>query len=425
MRCGPLIVILIALAAESLSFAQASPEVKEQSGISEAAPAPPPPTDNLSLAQYHYTLALLRLSSGNSPTERLMMVTELRKAIQLRPDFVEAHALLGEILLQSGDTDGALDEFRLAARLRPGNPQTHLALGNALIAKHDWKAAGAELKEALRLDPSLAQAHYNLGGIQYTTGHPQQAIRSYQEALRLQPDFADAHYRLGLVLKLAGREKESVGQLQKAAEGGVARAQYFLGNAYRSGHGIERSLPMAIQWWMRAFEQGLDEADIALSQLRRVALSGGSRASKQATTIREGFEAYCRLQWQDYPDLEASAEDETLGTTLLKVGPADRALPALLREGYALSELAHARLEALYLEGGGEGLDRYDSRILQYLLITAGDGFQHSRATLAVVYGKGLGVNRDRGKSKEFLRGLPEAEANRVREELANEATGS
>src|SRR6185295_10591702 len=171
------------------------------------------PLEESELAQYHYRLALLRLSSL-SPADRLAVIAELRTAIRLRPDFVEAHAHLGNVLLLNGDTDGALDEFRLAARLAPHLPESHLALASALIAKHDWKTAAASLKEALRLDPNLAQAHYNLGTIYYTTGQLQQAIQSYREAVRLRPEFVDAYYRLGLVLKLANHDKESVEALE-------------------------------------------------------------------------------------------------------------------------------------------------------------------------------------------------------------------
>src|SRR6185295_17175781 len=76
------------------------------------------PLEEAELAQYHYRLALLRLTSL-SLADHLSVIAELRTAIRLRPDFVEAHAQLGNILLQGGDTDGALDEFRLATRRAP------------------------------------------------------------------------------------------------------------------------------------------------------------------------------------------------------------------------------------------------------------------------------------------------------------------
>lgn len=412
MRCRILALLFLALTVNSTAPAQETPS---------SSPAPP---DDAALAQYHYTLALLRLSSL-SPPDRLTVIAELRTAIRLRPEFGEAHAQLGNVLLQEGDADGALDEYRLVVHLAPDLPQGHLALASALIAKHDWKAAAASLKEALRLDPSLAQAHYSLGTIHYTTGRLQDAIQAYREALRLQPEFADAHYRLGLVLKLANHEKESVEELEKAAAHGMARAQYFLGNAYRSGQGTSKRLAVAVWWWMRAFEQGLEDAGVALSQLRRTAMTQGPRAHKQAAAVKQAFTRYCQLEWQDYPSLERSEDSETVGMTLLKLGQTEDALPVLLREAYVLNEPAQAALEALYLEGDGAGMDPYDPRILLYFLRTADEGLSHSRVVVARLYGKGLGVPQDLTKAKEYLKGVPEEEAKRVRDELANHAAGS
>ncbi len=389
----------------------------------ETPSATPPPLEEAELAQYHYSLAVLRLSSL-SPADRLSVMAELRTAIRLRPDFVEAHAQLGNILLQQGDTDGALDEFRLAARLAPHLPENHLALASALIAKHDWKAAATSLKEALRLDSSLPQAHYNLGTIYYTTGQLQQSIQSYREAVRLKPEFADAHYRLGLVLKLANQDKESVAALEKAAAHGMARAQYFLGNAYRSGQGTTKHLPLAIWWWMRAFEQGLEDAGSTLSQLRRTALMPGEKANKQAAPVRQAFKEYWELEWQDYPAVERKGNTETVGIALIRLGRTEDALPALLREAYAMNATAGAALEELYVDGDGDRLAPGDRRILQYFLTTAGEGVLHSRLVMALLYGKGLGVPQDLGRSKEYLKGVPEEDAKRVREELAEPAAG-
>ena len=420
MRYRPLGLILVLLAVTSSARAQDVPSAPVDV---PSPPVPAGPIEESELAQYHYTLALLRLSSL-TPADRLTVIVELRTAIRLRPDFVEAHAQLGNILLQDGDTDGALDEFRLTARLAPHLPESHLALASALIAKHDWKAAAVSLKEALRLDPSLAQAHYSLGMIYYTTGQLPQAIQSYRDAVKLQSEYADAHYRLGLVLKLANRDQEAIAAFEQAAALGMARAQYFLGNAYRSGQGTSKNLPMAMWWWLRAFEQGLEDAATTLSQLRRAALAQGPKAAKQAVPIRQAFKDYWELEWRDYPGLEREADTDTVGTTLINLGRTEDALPALLREGYTLNAAAGSALEVLYFEGDGDRLAPGDRRILQYFLTTSGEGLLHSRMVMAVLYGKGLGVPQDAARSKEYLRGMPEEEAKRVRAELAEETTG-
>jgi tetratricopeptide (TPR) repeat protein len=374
---------------------------------SQALPTPPPvqPSPPVSL-----------------PTP-LEVVAQSRKGLQLEPDALEPRLKLGNALFQLGDTDGAIDEYRTALRFHPTTAQGHLDLGTALMAKQDWRGAATELQEAIRLDPSLTAAHYTLGAVQYTRGNVQSAIQAYQEALRQKPDFSEAHYRLGLVLKLAGREKEAAQELEAAALAGLAKAQYFLGNAYRSGHGVDKNQVMAITWWSRAFEQGLPEAAQALTQLRRLAAVRGPLQTKQSKAASEAFRDYCEQLWLDFPDVERDQPGETLGTTLLKLGRTADALPVLLRESYALNDIAHAALVDVYEKGLDGQLPPHGQWILTFLETTAGDGVLASKVALARVYGKGEGVQADLAKAKAYLKGVPKDEAKRLLEEVSSDGT--
>jgi tetratricopeptide (TPR) repeat protein len=355
------------------------------------------------------------------PLSLLDTLTLARQALHIEPDAQEPRLTLGRILFQLGDTDGAIDEYRTALRFHPTVAQAHLDLGTAFMAKQDWRAAMTELQEAVRLDPSLVQAHYSMGTIHYTRGNVQSAIKAYQEALRLRPDFTEAHYRLGLVLKVAGHEKEAAQELETAALAGLSKAQYFLGNAYRSGQGVEKSQVMAITWWARAFEQGLPEAAQALTQFRRLAVLKGNLQTKQSKAIAEAFKNYSDQLWLDFPDLDQSQTAETVGTTLLKQGRTAEALPVLLREAYALNEIAHAALVQLYEQGLDGQLPPHGQWVLSYLESTAADGFGPSRLALARIYAKGLGLAPDMAKAKSYLKGLPRDDMKRILDEAAPE----
>ena len=355
------------------------------------------------------------------PLSLLDTLTQTRQALHLEPDAQEPRLTLGRTLFQLGDTDGAIDEYRTALRFHPTVAQAHLDLGTALMAKQDWRSAMMELQEAIRLDPALVQAHYSMGTIHYTRGNVQSAIKAYQEALRLRPDFAEAHYRLGLVLKVAGHEKESAQELETAALAGLAKAQYFLGNAYRSGQGLEKSQVMAITWWARAFEQGLPEAAQALTQFRRLAVLKGPQQTKQSKAVAEAFKNYCDQLWLDFPDLDQNQATETVGTTLLKQGRTAEALPVLLREAYALNEIAHAALVKLYEQGLDGQLPPHGQWVMSYLESTAADGSLPSRLALARIYAKGLGLAPDVAKAKGYLKGLPRDDVKRMLDEAASD----
>ena len=94
-----------------------------------------------------------------------------RKAIEIKPDYADAHYNLGIILKGLGK----LQEAELSYR------------------------------KAIELNPDLAEAHSNLGGILIALGKLQEAELSTRKAIELKPDYADAHSNLGNILADLGK----------------------------------------------------------------------------------------------------------------------------------------------------------------------------------------------------------------------------
>ena len=349
-----------------------------------------------------------------------MVLGELRSAVRVSPGSADDRLRLAEGLYRIGDLDTAIDECRAAIALKPDHARAHLQLGMALMAKQDWRAALTELKEAARLNPELTQAHYNLGTAYYTTGNLKAAIQSYQQALLLLPSFPDARYRLALVLKLARRDKESAQFMEEAAVGGVPQAQYFLGNAYRTGQGVDKNGTLAIYWWTKAGEFGHQPALTALSLFRRQVLST-IQTEQSRLEAWNAFQGYREKLWENFPDLTRNSNSETVGTTLLKENRADQAISVLLQEGYALSDVAQTELARIYETGWEPHLPPFDKNILTCFETTAGEGFGPAKKILARIYAKGLGVKQNRLKANTVLRGLPKNEIKALLSELSLE----
>jgi tetratricopeptide (TPR) repeat protein len=273
------------------SFAQAPDEQPSPPSVIES-PAPTPPVDEPHRSEF----------IEREREDTVFMLGKLRGNVRASPRSADDRLKLAEGLYRIGDLDAAIDECRAAIALNPDDARAHLQLGIALMAKQDWRAALAELKEATRLNPELTQAHYNLGTVYYTTGNLKAAIGSYRQALELQSSFPDARYRLALVLKLAHRDQESAQFMEEAALGGVPQAQFFLGNAYRTGQGVEKNGAAAVYWWTQAVEFGYQPAATSLSQLRRQALSTTQPEKKRREAL-EAFHAYREKLWNDFPDL--------------------------------------------------------------------------------------------------------------------------
>ncbi len=354
---------------------------------------------------------------ANEGENAAIRLGELRGTVRTVPNDAESRLRLAEGLYRVGDFDAAIEECRIAIRLKPDNPQAHVQLGISLMAKQDWRVAASVLKEAIRLDPGLVQAHYSLAGAQYSLGNVKGAILSYRQAIELQPYFPDARYHLALLLKLTGRDQEAARMMEEAALGGVANAQFFLGNAYKNGQGVDKNVGEAIFWWTTASEFGHQPAADALSKLRRQALSS-DRANRRRQEALDGFQVYRDKLWNEFPDYTRSEDQDTLGTTLVKQHRADQALSILLKEGYALSEVAQNELATLYEAGWDPQLAPFDKTILACFEITAAEGFLPAKKILARIYAKGLGVAPDSHKARALLTGLSKQETKSLFDEL-------
>lgn len=383
--------------------------------------APPTPGEAPSAAPpLHRDEHLLPKLLPHERDDAVSLLAELRENVRAAPQNADDRLKLAEGLYRIGDLDTAIDECRAAIALKPDHAQAHLQLGMALMAKQDWRASLTELKEATRLNQELTQAHYNLGTTYYTTGNLKAAIQSYQQALVLQPSFPDARYRLALVLKLAHRDQESAQFMEEAAVSGVPQAQYFLGNAYRAGQGVEKNGTLAIYWWTKAGEFGHQPALTALSLLRRQALST-IQTEQSRLEASKAFQGYRGKLWENVPNLTHNDDSETLGTTLLKQNRADQAISVLLQEGYALSDVAQIELARLYETGWEPHLPPFDKNILTCFETTAGEGFRPAKKILARIYGTGLGMKPDRLKAHTILRGLPKNDIKALLNELSLE----
>ena len=353
----------------------------------------------------------------NKPADAVTEIASLRRMIRLLPNDPDYRLKLAGALLRVGDLDAAVEECRAAIILQPDDGNAHLELGLMLMVKQEWRAAASALEEAIRLEPNLPQAHYGLGSVYYSLGNVPAAVQSYRRALELHPHFPDAHYRLALSLRVAGHTQEAAQHLETAATGGVPQARLFLGNAYKTGQGVEKNLGLAIFWWMQAADLGLQPAADSLSKVRRQALSSES-PKQQRIEWQRAFQSYRRLLWDDFPDISPRNESRSLGKTLLEQNREDDAVPVLLKECSALSEEAHAELATLYETGWDQHLKPFDKNILACFESTSADGFAPAKKILTRIYAKGLGLEADIPKAKALLKSLPKQDTQSLLNEL-------
>ena len=83
-----------------------------------------------------------------------------RLAIQIDPDFTDAHASYGGMLLDRGDLDEAVRQLNAAVQKEKNNDMAWYLLSVALARKEAFDQSVQAAREAVRLAPTRAEAHF-------------------------------------------------------------------------------------------------------------------------------------------------------------------------------------------------------------------------------------------------------------------------
>jgi len=120
-----------------------------------------------------------------------------REVIKNNPENVEAHLLLGSLLVEQGDRIESIAQLSEAVRLRPESAQAQNALGEAYRTFGDAKAALTPFQKAVAIKPAFGVAQENLGAVLLETGDLAGAATHLDRAIQLlghTDDAADANY---------------------------------------------------------------------------------------------------------------------------------------------------------------------------------------------------------------------------------------
>ena len=146
----------------------------------------------------------------------------LEKAIELDPDFADAHAWLAMNLAfqwidvaEIDERDTILAEAERAVSLDPDNADGYFVRGYALTYNGNLSAGREQFELALKSNPNHADAWLFLADLEVLDGHPDAALRSVDMAFQLNPYPHPTYYWLrGFALYAARRYEEAVAALQ-------------------------------------------------------------------------------------------------------------------------------------------------------------------------------------------------------------------
>ena len=173
-------------------------------------------------------------------------IAHYRKALEIKPDYAEAHNNLGNALAGRGQVDEAIAHYRKALEIKPDYAEAHYNLGNALAGRGQVDEAIAHYRKALEIKPDDAEAH-----IQPREARWPAADRSTRRSpitgrpWKSSPTTLEAHYNLGLALAGRGQVDEAIGHYRKALALASARNNRALADAIRARIRLHQSVAPA------------------------------------------------------------------------------------------------------------------------------------------------------------------------------------
>jgi tetratricopeptide (TPR) repeat protein len=158
------------------------------------------------MAHDHLSFGLLR-------TDPAAAVTEAQIAQRLRPDFVPAHRTLASAYSAAGDRPAAIRELRILLD-SPSQDSSDVIdqvnlrswLARLLVETGDTAGAIEQYRRCLQLQPDNPVIQTDLAAELAETGHPEQAIPLYRAALRTAPKLEAARRGLTLAEKAAATQ---------------------------------------------------------------------------------------------------------------------------------------------------------------------------------------------------------------------------
>lgn len=136
-----------------------------------------------------------------------------RRAIEIDPDFAEARAGYGGMLLDRGDMDAAIRQLNAATQKEPANSTAWYLLAVALARKEAFAESVRAARESIRLAPNRAEAHFWLAESLRLTQKWEESVNEYQRYLQLS-DFDSGlagklnYYLVGSLIGM-GRKKRA------------------------------------------------------------------------------------------------------------------------------------------------------------------------------------------------------------------------
>jgi len=237
---------------------------------------------------------------------------QFHNALQVDPQFAEAHYQLASTYMQLQDWNHAQSEFEETIQLEPRNDAARLDLANLLLAAAQLKLAREEIDILVAHQPNNPGVLLANGNLLAAEQNFSDAIQVFQKCISLDPGRADTYFYLALAQLKNNQADGPEINLQKAIQRDqkFIKARLALGSYYES----KQRLAEAEQQYLQAID--LDRRDPAYRLvLAHLYVAEGRKAEA---------EDFLRQSKADFPD--NSIGYRMLGDLYFAEGDLDKAL---------------------------------------------------------------------------------------------------
>lgn len=176
-----------------------------------------------------------------------LAMAEFRRALELEPDFPEAHLNLALTLADQGKLEEAVTELETAHKQAPDDEMIQHELACCLIDLERYPDAIGHLKRIIRSHPEHVEAYVDLGIAFTAQGFYAESENTLQRALGIDPhDFA-SHYNLAALYAVWSKPDEAFEHLALASRQDKDQARLWaqedpLFDSVRDDERFQRSL---------------------------------------------------------------------------------------------------------------------------------------------------------------------------------------
>jgi eukaryotic-like serine/threonine-protein kinase len=174
------------------------------------------------LAEAYASLVIVRLRYD---WDWLVAEREIKRAIELNPNYSMTHLMYADYLRVMGRSDEAIAEIKRAQELEPLSLNTNAVVGVHFYFARQYDQAIEQCQKTLDLDPNFAQAHLFLGWAYVQKARYEEAIAAAKKASSLSPSDLRTVSALGHAYAVSGQTSEAVNILDQLKE--LSRQRYI------------------------------------------------------------------------------------------------------------------------------------------------------------------------------------------------------